>query len=249
MFSLLLATFISFGQSESESDSEPEYGVEQTPALLNSTNAVYHGEQITVNEFDKSTIKEITGGIDYTEKRDKEKKPDDTKEEEADISPTVSIPWGGESLRWIGYIVIIAAVLFFVFIIIKYTVSSPANPRLVAGDEQNANTVENIEELEVDKLLRQARENGDFRLMIRIQYLALLKTLHLKGLIKWERDKTNREYTMELFSKEVLYHEFRKLTLAYETVWYGEHKIDSGACELIMSGFKDIQQQLSTRSR
>ena len=109
--------------------------------------------------------------------------------------------------------------------------------------------MENIEELEIDRLLREARESGNYRLVIRIQYLALLKALNSNGLIKWERDKTNREYAMELFSKEALYHEFRTLTLAYETVWYGEHEIDVLGSEQITSAFDSIHKQLAARPR
>jgi hypothetical protein len=251
VFTFLFVTFAAFAQSDNTSDAESEDFIEDAftaPESHSPTNAVHRGEPVTIQDFDRNALKEITGGIDYTEKSREREKPNEQKRESTGKPPVVSEPWGGDGLRWLGYLVIIGAVVYFLFIIIKNTSTRPANQRFVINNLQGTHPVENIEELEIDRLMREARGSGNYRLMIRIQYLALLKALHVKGLIKWERDKTNREYTMELLSREVLYHDFRKLTLAYETVWYGEHVIDSETCQVILSGFETVQQQLSTRS-
>lgn len=249
----LVSALTAFGQSDSESSAKP-LKVENAADYINNqpgSNAVHRGERVTIKEFRSDNIKEVTGNIDYTEKppKKKEHETEDEEPESGTAAPASATPWGGEAIRWISYILILGAVLYFLFVIIRNTTSAPSNPKLTIRDDYRIHPVENIEELEIDRLLREARESADYRFMIRIQYLALLKALNSKGFIKWERDKTNREYTMELFSREVPYHEFRKLTLAYETVWYGEHVIDAAGCHVIMSGFDSIQEHLSNRPK
>ncbi len=245
IFLMLLTCIPAFPQDDSEVILQLEEGHEQE-ASDNREKPVFEGESVAIREIDRNAVREITGGIDYTERAvERETSKEESREP---TSVSISTPWDGRALKWVGYIAITGLVLWFLFSIIR-NADSPANRKVVYERHQSPHTVENIEELEIDRLLREARESGNYRLVIRIQYLALLKALNSNGLIKWERDKTNREYVMELFSKEALYHEFRKLTLAYETVWYGEHEIDVLGSEQITSAFDSIHKQLAARPR
>lgn len=89
---------------------------------------------------------------------------------------------------------------------------------------------------DMDRLIRQALQNRNFRLAIRYQYLNCLYKLAEKGLVQFAVDKTNYQYVSELTNQQQR-NEFAKLTLHYEYVWYGEFEIDDVMYQKIEPGF------------
>jgi hypothetical protein len=138
----------------------------------------------------------------------------------------------------------IGLICYILFRIIKH-VSSQANPKIMKAQvSDDATRIEDIKELEIDRLLKEALASGNFRLAIRIYFLGMLKKLDEDGVILWKKDKTNRDYLGELFSKSHYFEEIKTLTLAYEQVWYGEHDLPVESYHEIISSFKSIDQQL-----
>jgi hypothetical protein len=80
---------------------------------------------------------------------------------------------------------------------------------------------ENIHEIDFVNEILNAEEQKKYRLAIRLQFLSLLKQLDSVDLIKWESQKTNREYVQELKNDEFR-SEFEEIVLIFEYVWYGE---------------------------
>lgn len=89
---------------------------------------------------------------------------------------------------------------------------------------------------DMDKLIRQALQNRNFRLAIRYLYLNSLYKLAEKGLVQFAVDKTNYQYVTELTNQQQR-NDFAKLTLHYEYVWYGEFDIDETVYQKIEPGF------------
>jgi hypothetical protein len=88
---------------------------------------------------------------------------------------------------------------------------------------------------DMDRLIRQALQNKNYRLAIRYQYLNCLYKLAEKGLVQFAVDKTNYQYVSELTNAQ-LRNEFAKLTLHYEYAWYGEFDIDEPLYQKIEPG-------------
>ena len=87
------------------------------------------------------------------------------------------------------------------------------------------------EEISIDlspsDLLKNARElavSGDFRSAIRRAYIALLCEMELKGKIKLERSRTNRDYLEEMSKDKALLGDFARMTWSFEQTWYGEKR-------------------------
>ena len=166
----------------------------------------------------------------------------DDESEDSDLAlPSLSIPF----LDVIFYAIAIGIIGYILYLIIKNT--SIKSSTKIAKPENNdpSAPVEDIKELEIDRLLREAMTAGNYRLAIRIYFLALLKKLDEDGLIAWKKDKTNRDYLTELFMKARYYDEVQRLTLAYEEVWYGDHSFSTQTYEEIIASFKTIDQQLN----
>lgn len=144
---------------------------------------------------------------------------------------------------------VIAAVIGLILYQIARNISYRSNPKKAADKSKSPDEVHDITELDTEGLIRNAHLAGNYKLAIRLYFLHLLKKLNENGVIVWTKDKTNRDYLSELFSKQYYFDEVRKLTLAYERVWYGEHVPTAETYEALSSEFKAIDQKLNAISR
>jgi hypothetical protein len=151
-------------------------------------------------------------------------KNEEAKRKEQNNSDSISINLG--PLAWIFYIAIAGAVIFLVYILINEGVSNlfSSNRNKTVNNFEEI-TAENIENADIITLIKNAENDDDYRLAIRYYYLLVLKTLSLKNYIKFEDDKTNNEYLIEVsdkpFSKD-----FQYTSYLYNYIWYGEFPIN-----------------------
>jgi hypothetical protein len=103
---------------------------------------------------------------------------------------------------------------------------------------------EQLHETDVEALLREAIRNRNYRLAVRYHYLAVIRELSLKRWIEWQKDKTNREYLMEMGSRQQ-FPLFRELTSRFEWVWYGERQIPETEFEWLSGKFELLMSELS----
>ncbi len=113
----------------------------------------------------------------------------------------------------------------------------------VANGSINNNQIEyceaNINEENLDNKLKKAIEKHNFRLAIRFYYILLLKNLNNQELIKWEINKTNKDYQNELRDKNI-YSQFCSLSKLYEYSWYGNFEISETDFNSYKANFDDL---------
>ncbi len=125
--------------------------------------------------------------------------------------------------RWVIYGLLATAVVFVVLKLLEVDLTRAFGraPRRATLDYETLS--ENIHELDFPTQLRAAEDAGNFRLAVRLGYLALLKQLSDRALIEWQPDKTNQAYLRELASQRpALRPAFAEATRQFEYVWYGE---------------------------
>lgn len=174
---------------------------------------------------------------------------DDYDDDEQDTSESsqveVSTPWGGGGLQIIFYVLIFIVIGIILFFVLK-NISFKSNPKPANNSSaDDATLVEDIATLDVETPLEKAQRSGNYKLAVRLYFLGLLKKLNETELIIWKKDKTNRDYLAELYAKARYYDEVRKLTLAYEQVWYGDHAIPVESFQQLKSEFLAVDQQLN----
>jgi hypothetical protein len=98
---------------------------------------------------------------------------------------------------------------------------------------------EDIHEIDLESLLKQAINNQNFRLAIRYYYLTSLKGLSTKKIIDYHKDKTNSEYLFEITNTETRNH-FSYLSYVYTYVWYGEFPIDQQGFETAQNKYQSF---------
>jgi hypothetical protein len=237
------------------------------PEKISSKNG-YDKEQVDVKKFDHKKWERIIGNEDYSEeqpvtKKKKKQEGDSTysqssngdkreqnsyeEDEDSEINSSITIsPIIALILKIVFYTLVIAIIGYILFLIIKNTSLKSKGKISKVNLPDGSTHVEDIKELEIDRLLREATASGNYRLVIRIYFLGLLQKLNEDGFIVWKKDKTNRDYLSELFSKEHYFEEVKSLTIAYELVWYGDHNLSTQTYEQIISSFRTIDQTLKS---
>jgi hypothetical protein len=115
--------------------------------------------------------------------------------------------------------------------------------RSIANDSDSDEIPENIFEINYQKQLDRAIQKKDFRLATRLMFLQLLKDLSNKNIIRYQQDRTNFDYLMQLHGTKY-YEDFFRLTRNYEYAWYGLFDISDSKFDLIKQDFDKMNTQL-----
>jgi len=99
------------------------------------------------------------------------------------------------------------------------------------------NVEANLNKSDMEILIDQSLKEKNYMLAVRLHYLWAIKELNSKKLIRWKRDKTNRDYMREM-RKTDLNKPFREVTNIFERVWYGSQET------LGQSDYLTIQKKL-----
>lgn len=253
----LFLTTLAFGQEEDSTvymdsaDSVVNYDAyyENDSAFSTSTYTQNPGDltatkrdrtqSYTEKKFSKTEWKRIVGETNYTE--------DPTKEPEAkeNTYQPRSVAWNPALLKIIGYVVIILLIGAVIYYLLKNAMQDEITAQKVGIGNSILYANQHIDEInenDIERLLREALERNDLRAAIRLYYIRLLKNLHSGGYIAWKKDKTNRDYAAEL-SAFPFTREFRKLMIAYEIIWYGERTPSAEEFRRLQGNFNDLQNQ------
>lgn len=173
----------------------------------------------------KEVYEEIAQGYSY----------EDTKEVWVPKNPRSRDPDQGEQpldnswavglvgiFKIIGYALLAAIVLALIYFAIKQ-----AAKEKVPEARINLDTVERIEDVDLQAMLDDALAVEDYRLALRLQYLLVLQRLAKSKDIIYRPHKTNRTYTNEL-AGTAYQRNFRQLSSVFEQVWYGEQPFSAG---------------------
>jgi hypothetical protein len=103
---------------------------------------------------------------------------------------------------------------------------------------------EDLTQIDLQALINEALQQGDYRLAVRYLFLKSLKDLSGKRLIDWHFEKTNTDYLNELESAEIKT-EFRAVSRLYDYVWYGEFPIDQQRFDQAQQRFEQLQKTIA----
>ncbi|MDT0689050.1 DUF4129 domain-containing protein [Salegentibacter sp. F188] len=139
---------------------------------------------------------------------------------------------------------ILVLVLGFVFWLItrldpgSSLLNSPAEPEVFLSEEE-----EIIQSKDISRLIDEAIANKQYRLAVRYYYLLNLKRLDETGIISYQLQKTNEDYSGEI-QKESVKQQFRKITRLYDFIWYGDFKVSETDFRLAEKGFLQMNSVL-----
>ncbi|WP_139205237.1 hypothetical protein [Algibacter pectinivorans] len=189
-------------------------------------------------EGDEIVSKTPTGSGKYEDYKNGE-----VKREEQNNTNTFSLNLG--PLSWLFYLAIALAVIFLVYILLNEGGTGLfTSNRNKAINTYSEITAENIENADINTLIKHAENEKDYRLAIRYYYLLVLKTLSLKNHIKFEDDKTNNEYLNEV-SNQPFSKDFEYTSYLYNYIWYGEFPLNLDKYNKAKGNFSNFLKQVN----
>lgn len=102
---------------------------------------------------------------------------------------------------------------------------------------------EDISNIDFEDPIRKAINEGLYRKATRLLYLKALREMQDRAMIRWRREKTNRDYLRELKIQE-LRPQFQHITYLFEYIWYGEVPVDKDHFNRAYANFIEFDQQL-----
>lgn len=174
-------------------------------------------------------------------------RPEDYQAPENYESPDVNIPIGSVSLGWLGWVLIIVLVGALIFLIVKLFLNAESDGKKITQSDiiEEINPTE-IPLTELQRLLKEALDADDYRGAVRIYFIFIIRDLAQKGLIQWEKEKTNFQYLRELSNYEN-YQEFNVSVSYFEIIWYGKRDLDKPTFEQIKPNFTRFLDKLGVR--
>lgn len=210
---------------------------ESDPATYKDRES-YFGDSLDVQRFDKNEWQKVVDGETYGEKREGAEKSGDPKAQDGgdegqpghmkqrEEQETQRAPYTpGKTGKWLQTLLIALAVLVVLavlFMLFKDIGGFGKNKKVTATPETlQVNEEEITERSTLEKLLRQALADKNYKLALRYYYLLMIAQYREQGLIQWRKDKTNYHYLREL-KNHPLIADIRRATLLFEVAWYGD---------------------------
>jgi len=190
-------------------------------------------------------------GVDFgkASQPEKEEEPEETAEENDVQYDDSNFDWSfGLDKTIASFIlgaIILGIIILIIFLIIRQVKQADVRVQSFNGSTSYdlENIEENLPESDLQRYLRLALEAEDYKAAIRIYYLAVIQSLSQKKHIKWQREKTNYEYLLEVSGKP-LFHAFSNLTLTYEIVWYGDVPVSKSVFKSIEPSFSQVLKRI-----
>lgn len=85
--------------------------------------------------------------------------------------------------------------------------------------------------------------DGDYRAAVRYLYLSSLLLLEERGLLRYDRSLTNREYVRSVSHLPQLASALRDVVEVFDRVWYGFQRLDEAAYERYAAHVADLQRK------
>jgi hypothetical protein len=101
-----------------------------------------------------------------------------------------------------------------------------------------------IGESEFHVLLREALARGQYRLALRVHFLAIMGKLSENGTIVRQKGKTNRTYLREMTGRPER-ETFDGIVRTYERAWFGQREMDEPAYRSAAPAFEEFYRNLT----
>lgn len=221
-----------------------------TVAVCQPADSSYYEQDVAVQQIDREEWRKATEGLDFSEL------PEDKKEEKKKERKERDTSSDGKSLLALGnlfkYLIIGLGLALLIFIVVKLLGAESLFVRKdkKIGKEKVAYELDEIEEnlmeAELKTPIQKAIADGEYALAIRLYYLAILREMTEKELLRWKKEKTNFEYLREL-GDHPLRNEFKEVTRIFERVWYREEPLSRNDFESIQPAFKGLLSKVESQ--
>lgn len=133
--------------------------------------------------------------------------------------------------------ILLAIILLFVF---RTLFSDFISEARVAGDKNSGE--EPLTSEDAFEKAQALSRGGDYRSAVRYLYLSSLLLLDERGLLRYDRTKTNREYLRSISRSPGLARPLGEVIEVFDDVWYGYHSLDEQAFRHYSSRVQELKE-------
>jgi hypothetical protein len=153
---------------------------------------------------------------------------------QADVE--ISIPGSGEAMTVIAVIVLLA-VLVYVFRGLFTDLVKETEADASADDDRN---------LTSETAFRKAQNlsgQRDYRAAVRYLYLSSLLLMEERGILRYDRSRTNREYLRSVAGHPNLAKPLKSVVDVFDRVWYGFEPLDESTYNEYVNEVEELKEQ------
>lgn len=153
-------------------------------------------------------------------------------------SVTVTVSEGTLNLIPILASLLLALTLAYVFRSLFFDLAAEA--RLSGGDDEGG------EPITAEQAFARAQNlsrGGDYRSAVRYLYLSSLLLLDERGMLRYDRSKTNHEYLRSVAGQPELAEPLREVVDVFDNVWYGYHNVDEESFQHYSARVEELKEK------
>jgi hypothetical protein len=154
-------------------------------------------------------------------------------------------------LKAIKYIPVVFRVIFIVLcLVLLYVINTKTKLFKLFYTDIDIPSPEFIEanpldeNQDFDSAINEQISRHNFRNAVRLLHLKLLNELGAHELIRYSKEKTNREYALEI-NDSALSSSFTSLTGIYNRIWYGNYPLSMDEYKSLASGFYQFSSEIN----
>lgn len=130
-------------------------------------------------------------------------------------------------------------------LLVLYYILRELNANFVTERAINPDDAEDDAALTATTAMKRAQTlsaSGDYRTAIRYLYLSALLALDERGVLRYDRTLTNREYIRTLEKRPLLARTFGSIVGVFDRVWYGKQPVDADAYADYVAHIEDLER-------
>ena len=159
----------------------------------------------------------------------------------------VTVAEAGRLVNILLTILGIVALIIVLFYVLRGLVGDFTSEAALTADDHIGDEV-----LTADAALRQAQQfsgDGDYRTAVRYLYLSALLLLEERGLLRYNRSLTNREYLRGLARQPELAAILRDVIEVFDRTWYGFHALEKAEYDWYVDRVEVLKRQRKQREK
>ncbi|NLF66427.1 MAG: DUF4129 domain-containing protein [Chloroflexi bacterium] len=151
------------------------------------------------------------------------------------------LPWDSGALDLANILLAIlgGAILALVLALAARSLLRSFRPEAVAADGDDE-----LEGLTAEQALQEAQshsQEGDYRRAVRYLYLSTLLLLEERGLLRFDRSRTNREYLRSIADRPELFGILQSIVDVFDRVWYGFQPLDDAGYSRYLAQVNELK--------
>ena len=208
--------------------------------LIQAMPVLASNDSIQSQKVDTAWWNEVTSEVDYFETAPVRKVRKSTP------TPKSNFDWSSfEFLKYVVLVSIAAVLIYFLYRLYGQSMfeftASRNNKKLLNLSEEELD--ERFLELDLEKMLKAALKQGNWKMVVRLRFLQVLKTLVDLEMVNWHSDYTNHQISYQLPLGDLRVG-FKKLVTIYEMAWYSNADVNEQFYNSVKSQFDTYQNKI-----